>query len=230
MLQRKWYWVLATLVVVSIGSFVFLRPRIQGGTATVDKVVTPTLTQRNTVETVSNPETQRQQPADTASMSSVTETVETPFQDAPDAPETQAVLSEHDEHSDRTATPADESEQLQYGDYTDEEIIQLQEWGEDLRDRLFAEYADLRELADMTPEEIAKKYPTDEDRRRLAERAQRFMAEFLEEVSAYLVSLPQPIRQKAFEELHRDVTKSWGREGADNIMKQLSEMISEAAP
>ena len=230
MLQRKWHWVLATLVVVGIGSFVFLRPKIQGGTATVDKGVTPTLTQRNTVETVSTPETQRQQPADTASMSSVTETGETPFQDAPDAPETQAVLSEHDEHSDRTATPADESEQLQYGDYTDEEIIQLQEWGEDLRDRLFAEYADLRELADMTPEEIAKKYPTDEDRRRLAERAQRFMAEFLEEVSAYLVSLPEPIRQKAFEELHRDVTKSWGREGADNIMKQVAEMISEAAP
>ena len=230
MLQRKWYWVLATLVVVSIGSFVFLRPRIQGGTATVDKVVTPALTQRNTVETVSNPETQRQQPADTASMPSATETVETPFQDAPDAPETQAVLSEHDEHSDGTATPADESEQLQYGDYTDEEIIQLQEWGEDLRDRLFAEYADLRELADMTPEEIAKKYPTDEDRQRLAERAQKFMVEFLEEVSAYLVSIPEPIRQKAFDEMHRDFQKNWGREGADNIMKQLSEMISEAAP
>lgn len=230
MLQRKWYWVLATLVVVSIGSFVFLRPRIQGGTATVVKVVTPTLTQRNTVETVSTPETQVQQPADTAAMSSVTETVETPFQDALDAPETQAVLPKHEEHSEMTATPADESEQLQYGDYTDEEIIQLQEWGEDLRDRIFAEYADLRELADMTPEEIAKKYPTDEDRRRLAERGQKFMAEFLEEASALLVSIPEPIRQKAFDEMHRDLTKSWGREGADNIMKQVAEMISEAAP
>ena len=225
MFKRNWHWALVVLIILGIGSFVVFRPKAQVETVKVYKTVTPA-PKPALAETS---ETDRRSDVQTQSLD---ETVAVPIE--PEAVETRLVNgigtqevspTEENEVSQETPTKAGESENLLYGDYTKEELARIKEWGEDLRDRLLAEYADLTELADMTPEQIAEKYPTDEDRQHLAERGKKFFEEYLEETRALLVSLPEPIREKAFEQIHNEFAKSWGSEAADQLVGQIIELI-----
>ena len=233
MFKRKWHWALVIFIILGIGSFVIFRPKAQVGTVKVYKTheaVKPTVKpiQTDAVEEVSSADTETQPLSagteDTAS--SVPDTIETHPMDETAISEVSPKISEISEGATGTAG---EAEELRYGDYTKEELAQIKEWGEDLRERLLTEYADLRELSDMTPEQIAEKYPTDEDRQRLAERGKKFFEKFLEEASAFLVSLPEPIRKEAFDQIHSNFAQNYGREGADQLMNQVVKMIEEAS-
>lgn len=229
MFKRNWHWVLVVLIILGIGSFVVFRPKAPVGTVKVYKThdaVKPTVKpiQTNAVEGVSSADTETQplSAGTENTASSVPDAIETrPI----DETVTSEVPPKTSEISEGATVTTGEVEEFRYGDYTKEELAQIKEWGEDLRDRLLTEYADLRELSDMTPEQIAEKYPTDEDRQRLAERGKKFFEEYLEETRALLVSLPKPVREKAFEQIHSELAKSWGRGAADQLLGQLIELM-----
>ena len=225
MFKRNWHWVLVVLIILGIGSFVVFRPKAQVGTVKVYKTVTPapkpTLTETSEADSFSDVQTQ-----------SLNETVAVPPESEAveirptDETETQEVSpTKKNETSEATAPDPAESEKLHLGDYTKEELIQIRDWGKDLEARLMEKYPELAELTRMTPEEIAQKYPTDEDRMRLAERGQEFFNVYLEETRALLVTLPEPVRKLAIAKLHLQLAENWGRAKADQAMARFADLM-----
>ncbi len=231
MFKRNWHWALVVLIILGIGSFLIFRPKTQVGTIKIYKThETATLgvkpIQTGTSERINSTNVRAQSVSDTGDIApSVPGAIDTRSMVETASSE---VAPETGEVSEDTTATAGEAEELHYGDYTKEELAQIKEWGEDLRDRLLIEYADLRELADMTPEQIAEKYPTDEDQHRLAERGKKFFEEYLEETRALLVSLPEPVRKKAFEQIHSELAKSWGREANDSKINDARSLAYES--
>lgn len=223
MFKRNWHWVLVMFIILGIGSFVVFRPKAQVDTVKVYKTVTPTpkpsLTE--TSETDRRSDVQTQSLDETVVMPSEPGAVETlPM----DETETQEVaLTEENETSHVTDTA--ESEKRYFGDYTEEELEQIRNWGRDLDARLMEKYPEFAALTRMTPEEIAEKYPTDKDRRQLAKLGQELLNEYTEEMGAFLVTLPEPIRTSLLNEIRSELSKNWGQKTADLTMEKLSDLM-----
>ena len=224
MFKRNWHWVLAVLLIAfGIIGFVFLGSKAQVGPVTVYKAVTPApkLTLEDTSRTDSLSDVRMQPLNETVAVPSEPGIVEThPM----DETETQEVsLTEKNGTSD--ATDAAESEKLYFGDYTMEELVQIRDWGKDLEARLMEKYPEFAELTRMTPEEIAQKYPTDEDRIQLAMRGQEFFNVYLEETRSFLVTLPGPLRELVIAKVHLQLAENWGRERADQAMIRFTDLV-----
>lgn len=225
MFKRNWHWVLVVLIILGIGSFVVFRPKAQVGPVKVYKTVRPapkpTLTETSEADGLSDVQTQSL--SETVAVPPESEAVETlPMNET----ETQAVSPlEKSTDSEATATDTDESEKRYFGDYTKEEIDQIRDWGKDLDARLMEKYPEFAEITRMTPEEIAEKYPTDEDRRRLAKLGQELLNEYTEEMGAFLVTLPEPIRTSILNEIRSEISKNWGQKASDLTMEKLADLM-----
>ncbi|MDE0015057.1 hypothetical protein F4054_16070 [Candidatus Poribacteria bacterium] len=225
MFKRNWHWALVVLIILGIGSFVVFRPKAQVGTVKVYKTVTPTpkpaLTE--TSETDRRSDVQTQSLSETAAVPTESEAVETfPM----DETETQAVPPpEKSADSEATAIGAAKSEKRYFGDYTEEELEQIRDWGKDLDARLMEKYPEFAALTRMTPEEIAEKYPTHKDRRQLAKLGQELLNEYTEEMGAFLVTLPAPIRTSLLNEIRSELSINWGQKAADLTMEKLSDLM-----
>ena len=86
-------------------------------------------------------------------------------------------------------------------------------------------YPEFAELTRMTPEEIAQKYPTDEDGIQLAMRGQEFFNVYLEETRSFLVTLPGPLRELVIAKVHLQLAENWGRERADQAMIRFTDLV-----
>jgi hypothetical protein len=115
-------------------------------------------------------------------------------------------------------TNSDETEKLYFGDYTEEDLIQIRDWATDLYEKQNAEFPDILELSGMTPEEIAEKYPTDADRMQLAKRGQDFFDFYSEELGALLSVLPESLRSEVINNLRDQFSETWGNERADKLI------------
>ena len=226
MFKRNWHWVLVVLIILGIGSFVIFRPKAQVGTVKVYKTVTPgpKPAQTDTAEMISSVDAQTQTLSDTDGVtSSVPDTIETYL--VKDAETQDASHSEKSEVSETIATDTSESEKLYFGDYTMEELVQIRDWGKDLEARLMEKYPEFAALTRMTPEEIAQKYPTDEDRIQLAMQGQEFFNAYLEETRSFLVTLPEPLRELVIAKLHLQLAENWGRAKADQAMARFADLM-----
>ena len=225
MFKRNWHWVLVVLIVLGIGSFVVFRLKAQVGTVKVYKTVTPapkpTLTETSEADGFSDVQTQSLD--ETVVMPSEPEAVETLSMDET---ETQVVPPpEKSADSEATATDAAKSEKHYFGDYTEEELVQIRDWGKDLEARLMEKYPEFKAITHMTSKEIAEKYPTDKDRIQLATRAQELLNEYTEEMGAFLVTLPEPIRMSILNEIRSELSKNWGAKAADQTMEKLADLM-----
>lgn len=117
----------------------------------------------------------------------------------------------------------DASETLYFGDYTKEDLIQIRDWAKALEANLLANYSELAALTHMTPEEIAEKYPTEVDRKRLAELAKDMFNFYGEEIAALMHTLPAEMREAVKTHLHHQLTHNWGSEAANKVMSVLGE-------
>lgn len=225
MFKRNWHWVLVVLIILGIGSFVVFRPKTQVDTVKVYKTVTPTPkpTLTETSETDRRSDVQTQSLSETAPVPTESEAVEMLPMDETETQE--ASLPEKSADSEMTATDTDESEKRYFGDYTKEELIQIRDWGKDLETRLMEKYPEFAEITRMTPEEVAQKYPTDEDRVQLAARAQEFFDAYLEEMHDFLLTVPDPIRKLAIAKLHLQLAENWGRAKADQAMTRFADLM-----
>ena len=225
MFKRNWHWVLVVLIVLGIGSFVVFRPKAQGGTVKVYKTVTPapkpTLTETSETDSLSDAQAQSLQ--GTVAMPPESDTVDTGSVDETEAQE--GAPTERDEVSQETSANAVESEKLYFGDYTMEELVQIRDWGKDLEARLMGKYPEFAKITRMTPEEIAQKYPTDQDRIQLATLAQEFFNAYLEETRSFLVTLPEPLRELVIAKLHLQLAENWGRAEADQAMARFADLM-----
>ena len=104
-------------------------------------------------------------------------------------------------------------------------LEKLADWTEDLQSRMQAKYPDIMEFPTLTAEEIANRYPTEEDRKLFRQRAQQMVDEFLDETKELLSSLPNEISVQVIEELHRQFSANWGEEAADNATRYLQQFI-----
>lgn len=225
MFKRNWYWALVVIIILGIGSFVVFRPKTQVETVKVYKTVTPAPkpTLAEISETGSLSDAQAQSLQGTVAVLSEPETVETRSVDETEAQE--GAPTERDEISQETPANAGESEKRYFGDYTKEELVQIRDWGKDLEARLMEKYPEFSELTRMTPEEIAQKYPTDEDRVQLAARAQEFFDAYLEETHGFLLTVPDPIRKLVIAKLHLQLAENWGRAKADQAMTRFADLM-----
>lgn len=110
-----------------------------------------------------------------------------------------------------------------YGDYTAEEISRIREWIENLNAELAAEYPEIVELQHLTPDEIAARYPTEEDRRYLQELASEMLDFYTEEIKAFMVVLPESLREEIISKLYQQLTRNWGKEAADKAMASVTD-------
>jgi len=160
--------------------------------------------------------------------SAAVESVQAPMVDTSDAPlpevETSDALLETAAGSEDLSN-VEEPEELYYGDYTMEELVDIRDWAKDLDAKLRAEYPDMLELTQMTPEEIAQRYPTEKDRVQLAKRGQEVLNFYLEEYSGLMQVVPTEIRIVVISQLHEQLAANWGQEAADQAMAKLHEMI-----
>ena len=223
MFKRNWHWVLVVLIILGSGSFVVFRPTTRVGTVKVYKVhetVKPTVKpiQTDAAEGVSSADTQTQPlAAGTGGMASA----------VPDAIETRPI----DETATSEVSPKVEADskdsatgvekplgKFYYGDYTEEELIKIRDWAKELYKKQQAEFPDLIEIAQMTPKEIAKKYPTDADRIRLAKRGHKFFDFYAEELGVLMKVLPESTRTLVITNIRDQLIQNWGREAADQII------------
>lgn len=104
-------------------------------------------------------------------------------------------------------------------------MTQINEWGKTLQATLMEKFPEFEELTRMTPEEIAQKYSTDEDKQRLAQLVEEYYSEYLEESRAFFAVLPAPIRELAIVKLHLQLAQNLGRQKADQIMTEYAELM-----
>lgn len=116
-------------------------------------------------------------------------------------------------------------EELYYGDYTMEELIDIRDWAKDLDAKLQENYSELTELAGMTPEEIAERYPTEEDKQYLAELGQEMLDFYAEELGALLTVIPAEIRESILSDLRNQLVQNWGQDAAARIMARFDDSL-----
>ncbi|RKU35721.1 hypothetical protein C6496_15575 [Candidatus Poribacteria bacterium] len=104
-------------------------------------------------------------------------------------------------------------------------LEKLADWTEDLQSRMQAKYPEIMEFPTLTAEEIANRYPTEEDWKRFRQRSQEMVDEFLDETKELLSSLPNEISVQVMEELHRQFSANWGEEAADDATRYLQQFI-----
>lgn len=75
----------------------------------------------------------------------------------------------------------------------------------------------------MTPDEIAERYPTEADRKYLAELAEEMFNFYGEEIGALLRALPVEMRGTMMTNLRDQLTHNWGAEAANKIMTTLDQ-------
>ena len=225
MFKRNWYWALAVFIILGIGSFLVFRPKAQVGVVKVYKTVTPAPKPElaETLKTESLSDMRTQSLSKTVAVPPESKAVETlPM----DETETQVVSPpEKSAESEATATDTAKSEKRYFGDYTKEELIQIRDWGKDLEARLMEKYPEFKALTHMTPEEIAEKYPTDEDRIQLSVRGQEFLEAYLEEMHNFMITVPAPLRELAIAKLHLHLAENWGRANADQAMTRFADLM-----
>lgn len=229
MFKKMWYWALATLVVLGIGSFMLLKfkaPSESDKTDSAYKIETQAAEkgQRDTMKTPRPSIAQAQKQSETDPTPPVTKEVAKPLMDEP---QTQDVLPEPNEGTEQTAASVEEpsQEKLLFGDYTKEELIEINEWGKTLQATLMEKYPEFEELTRMTQEEIAQKYSTDEDKQRLAQLVEEYFTTYLEESRAFLTVVPAPIRKLAIAKLHLQLAQNLGRQKADEIMATFADLV-----
>lgn len=224
MFKRNWRWALVVLLVLGLGAFVLLGPKAPPEPIKVYKAVTPApkATQTDAAETANLSDAQTQPASDAASVPPVPEAIDA--QPMPEA-ETISEMSPETTETEASASNAAEPEKLYFGDYTEEELVQIRDWGKNLDARLLEKYPEFAEITRMTPEEIAQKYPTDEDRIQLVKRGQEFLNEYTEEMGAFLVTLPEPIRRSLLNDIHSELSKNWGRKAADQTMEKIADLM-----
>lgn len=151
----------------------------------------------------------------------VPDTSQPPVFDTWGAPMPEGETSAQSDDISKVETP----EELYYGDYTMEELIDIRDWAKDLEAKLLANYSEFAELTRMTPEEIAERYPTKEDRQYLTELAQEALDFYAEEIRALLKAVPDEIRASMITNLHRQLLQNWGQDAADRVMSAFVEFF-----
>lgn len=101
----------------------------------------------------------------------------------------------------------------------------LQEKINGINTRIQAKYPEFAELTSLTPEEIAARYPTESDRILLAQRANDFLAAFLQEIKEVFADTPIEIRTHVFNQVRNQLTQSWGDEASNATTEILQGLL-----
>lgn len=101
----------------------------------------------------------------------------------------------------------------------------LQEKINGINTRIRAKYPEFAELTSLTPEEIAARYPTESDRIALAQRANDFLAAFLQEIKEVFSDTPIEIRTHVFNQIQNQLTQSWGDEASNTTTEILQGLL-----
>lgn len=91
--------------------------------------------------------------------------------------------------------------------------------------RVQAKYPELQDLALLTPEEIHARYPTDNDKLALAQKAEDFLDEFLLEIKEAFSDAPIEIRKSVWDEIRPQLVSSLGKETADVMLAVVQDLF-----
>lgn len=107
-------------------------------------------------------------------------------------------------------------------DVTEDEVS---EWVaaelEILASQMEAKYPEIAELAELTPREIYKRYPTPEARDEFRSLTAEARAEFFDDIRDLFSLLPVDVVEAALEEIRQDLTENWGAEMVGEIISEI---------
>ena len=88
-------------------------------------------------------------------------------------------------------------------------------------------YPELVQLVTVTPAEFDELYPTPEDRKELAELAEKARVAYLSEFSSLFSQFPADMREKALAEAHDHFTTYMGQGMADAIVTEVRSLLGQ---
>ena len=88
-------------------------------------------------------------------------------------------------------------------------------------------YPELVQLVTVTPAEFDELYPTPEDRKELAELAEKARVAYLSEFSSLFSQFPADVREKALAEAHDHFTMYMGQGMADAIVTEVRSLLGQ---
>lgn len=87
--------------------------------------------------------------------------------------------------------------------------------------RIQTKYPEFAELAALTPEEIAARYPTEADMLAFLKQVDDFLEEFLQDIRTVFADAPIELREAAYDVVYKQLEESWGPEAANESMEIL---------
>ena len=109
-------------------------------------------------------------------------------------------------------------------DHSLEKMRELKKRIDNINVRVQEKYPDLQDLVLLTPEEIHVRYPTDNDKLVLAQKAEDFLDEFLQEIKNAFADAPIEIRKSVLDEIRPQLISSLGIETADAILVVVQDL------
>ncbi len=223
-MKHKLYWGLAALIIVLGGVAVFViqheiatTRQLEKELAEANKLLEEHRTQQETPEVVNVGDDVKRPPPLGKSFENGGHWHGDQWHDAPHEtnPEVSDGKLSHTNPSDASTASAQFLQKMR----------ELKKRIDNINVRVQAKYPELQDLALLTPEEIHARYPTDNDKLVLAQKAEDFLDEFLLEIKEAFSDAPIEIRKSVWDEIRPQLVSSLGEETADVMLAVVQDLF-----